>query len=207
MAAEQPPPPPLAEPVPSPSRRVRLAALLPYLATAGAAILCSLLLQALIWPRSPVAPIVALSPTPLASTPTAAPPSASPTAPAADAPSPAPTRQTDAGVLRLELLDLEEQDRQLWSALYLLRAALQIDDALIALQGNDIAEADRTLITVYRSLDRAYDFSAEQEKGPIDTFRLQLSQIRDDLRVRPEGADRRLRQLRRLVLSLVDEGG
>ena len=111
------------------------------------------------------------------------------------------------GVLRLNILDLQAQNRQLWSALYLLRAVAQLDDALVALQANDLDEADGLLLTVYRSLDRAYAFSAEQEKGPIDAFRLQISQIRDDLHLRPEGSDRRLRQIRRLVLSLVDEGG
>ena len=111
------------------------------------------------------------------------------------------------GVLRLNLLDLQAQDRQLWSALYLLRAVAQLDDALVALQANDLDEADGLLLTVYRSLDRAYAFSAEQEKGPIDAFRLQISQIRDDMHLRPEGTERRLRQIRRLVLSLVDEGG
>lgn len=186
-------------------------AALPYIATAVAAVLLSLLLQALIWPRPTLSPAVLLPSATLTSTasaatssPTARPTSASPTAPVA---SPAPTPAGDARVLRLELLDLEEQNRQLWSALYLLRAATQIDDAVAALQANDLAEADRTLLTAYRSLDRAYAFSAEQEKGPIDTFRLQLSAIRDDLGLRPEGADRRLRQLRQLMLSLVDEGG
>ena len=111
------------------------------------------------------------------------------------------------GVLRLNLLDLQAQDRQLWSAIYLLRAVAQLDDALVALQANDLDEADGLLLTVYHSLDRAYAFSAEQEKGPIDAFRLQISQVRDDMHLRPEGSDRRLRQIRRLVLSLVDEGG
>jgi hypothetical protein len=57
-----------------------------------------------------------------------------------------------------------------------------------------------------RSLDRAYMIGPESIKGPIDSFRLRLSQIRDQLRLRPEGTDRDLRQLRRLILSLVDEG-
>jgi hypothetical protein len=147
-------------------------------------------------------------------------PSAAPspgTTAGAATPAPAPSPGTTAGaataapaddaLLRLEILDLEAADRRLWSALYLLRAATQIDDAIVALQGNDLAEADRTLLTAYRSLDRAYAVSAESDKGPIDTFRMQLSRVRDDLSLRPEGADRRLRQLRQLMLSLVDEGG
>jgi hypothetical protein len=109
-------------------------------------------------------------------------------------------------VLRLEILDLEAADQRLWAALYLLRAASQIDDAVVTLQGNDLDEADRILLTAYLSLDRAYTVSAESDKGPIDTFRIQLSRIRDDMGLRPEGIDRRLRQLRQLILSLVDEG-
>jgi biopolymer transport protein ExbB/TolQ len=123
-------------------------------------------------------------------------------APAAPVPSALPA---DEGGLRLAILDLEAADRRLWSAIYLLRAASQIDDAVVALQSNDLDEADRILLNARRSFDRAYASSAEQEKGPIDTFRLQISQVRDDLHIRPEGLDRRLRQIRQIVLSLVDE--
>jgi biopolymer transport protein ExbB/TolQ len=110
-------------------------------------------------------------------------------------------------VLRLKILDLEAADRRLWSALYLLRAASQLDDAAGALQTNSIDAADRSLLAARRSLDRAYDVGAEEAKGPIDTFRLQLGQLRDDLQLRPENLDRRLRQIRQLILSLADEGG
>ncbi len=187
-------------PVASPVRtRTPFRALLPHMLTATLAVAVSLLLQALLWPRAsttglaPTAPVAVPSPSMDVIIPT---PVASPVA----------TTLPNDSVLRLEILDLEAQDRQIWSALYLLRAANQIDDAVFALQGNDLVEADRTLLSAYRSLDQAYTYSAEREKGPIDTFRLQLSQIRDDLHVRPERIDRRLRQLRQLVLSLVDEG-
>lgn len=187
---------PVAPPV---RTRSRLTTLLPHVLTATLAVAVSLLLQALIWPRASVT-----GPTPTA--PVAAPsPSGAGVVPTPVA-SPVTTALPNDSVLRLEILDLEAQDRQIWSALYLLRAASQIDDAVFVLQGNDLAEADRTLLSAYRSLDQAYTYSAEREKGPIDTFRLQLSQIRDDLHVRPERIDRRLRQLRQLVLSLVDEG-
>lgn len=185
--------------VPPARTRTSLKALLPHLLTATLAVALSLLLQALLWPRAP-----ATGPAPTAP-PVVPSPSVDVVVPTPMV-SPAATALPNDSVLRLEILDLEAQDRQLWSALYLLRAASQIDDALFALQGNDLAEADRTLLTAYRSLEQAYAYSAEREKGPIDTFRLQLSQIRDDLHVRPERIDRRLRQLRQLVLSLVEEG-
>lgn len=185
------------------ARPSRIAAALPFVITAVAAVLISLGLQALLWPSAapPTAQIntitpAATSPAPAASA-TSAPPPASPV--------PTP-REGDVGVLRLDILDLEAENDRLWSAIYLLRAASQLDDAVAALLTNDLAEADRTIMTARRSLDRAYALSAEQDKGPIDSFRIQTSQIRDDLRVRPEGADRRLRQLRQLVLALVDEG-
>lgn len=191
---------------PAPPRRSALVAALPFIATAAAAILLSLLIQALLSSFFPATPAsIGVATATLAPTLTAA-----PAGPGATAATSAPTSarpQADESVVRLEILDLEAADRRLWSAIYLLRAASQLDDSVAALQTNDLAEVDRSLLTARRSLDRAYAFSAEQEKGPIDTFRLQLSQIRDDLRLRPEGIDRRLRQLRQLILSLVDEGG
>ncbi len=198
MANDQPPPVP--GPRPEGPRR---ATVLPLIITVLVAVGLSLLAQALLNRLQADTPTLPISTATVASsvalTPTAAllPPTASP----------APTVATGDGLLRLAIIDLQAEQRRLWSAIYLLRAATQIDDALIALQGNEQDEADRILLTVYRSLDRAYRFSAEQEKGPIDTFRLQVSQIRDDIRLRPEGLDRRLRQLRSLILSLVDEGG
>ncbi len=208
MSDTNPTPEEQGAPAPAaPRRRSLLAAALPYILTAVAAVLCSLLIQAAIAPPAPAAAPTQAAPSAAAGATapaTLSPPPQATRAPVAPAPSALPA---DERVLRLEVLDLEAEDRRLWSALYLLRAASQIDDAVVALQVNDLDEVDRTLLNTRRSLDRAYAFSAEQEKGPIDTFRLQISQIRDDLRVRPEGLDRRLRQVRQLVLSLVDEGG
>lgn len=171
--------------------------MLPHALTAALAVVVTLGIQWL-WLRPPA---TAPAPAATAAPATPAPPTAAP--PPAVSPG---TTPPDGSVVRLEVLDLQAQDRQLWSALYLLRAASQIDDAVAALQRNDLVEADRTMLTAYRSLDQAYLYSTEREKGPIDNFRLQLSQIRDDLHLRPERLDRRLRQLRQLLLSLVDEG-
>ncbi len=180
-------------------------AALPFVLTAVAAVGFSLALQVLIFPRT-------ADPTALIQTPTVASLNPSlPQAPPADPANPteaptAPTAIPDESLLRLELLDLENEDQRLWGVVYLLRAANQLDDAVAALQINDLIETDRTLMAARRSLDRAYAVSPDAERGPIDSLRLELSRIRDDLGPRPEGADRRLRQLRRLVLGLVDEG-
>lgn len=179
-------------------------AALPFVVTAVAAIVLSLALQALLFPR-------AADPVAVIQTPTNAPTNTeAPAAPPAEPPpadiAPTPVAIPDESLLRLELLDLETEDRRLWGVVYLLRAANQLDDAVAALQVNDLAETDRTLMAARRSLDRAYAVSIDAERGPIDSLRLELSRIRDDLGPRPEGADRRLRQLRRLVLGLVDEG-
>lgn len=205
--SEASPPEPNQGPAQPPAtpRQALARSALPFVATAVVAILVSLALQLAFLPRPPAAAVPTGAPPATRTAPPPATPSAAPAPPASSTPPPAPTIGED-GVLGLQILDLEEQNRRLWSAVYLLRAATQLDDAIVALDDNDLAEADRTLLAVYRSLDRAYAYSAEQEKGPIDTFRLELSRLRDDIRLRPEGADHRLRQLRQLMLSLVEAG-
>lgn len=194
-------PQPSAESLAPPESALRswIRAALPFVVTAIAAVFVSLAFQAWLFSPTPVTsppvaqPATEVQPT---SVPTPLPtlvPSATP-----------PPTMLDESALRLDILDLQAEQRRLWSVIYLLRAVAQIDDVLAALQANDLDEADRTLMLVYRSLDRAYAVSAEQDKGPIDSFRLQISQLRDELRLRPEGSDRRLRQIRRLILSLVE---
>jgi hypothetical protein len=100
---------------------------------------------------------------------------------------------------------LQHEISDLWSAYYLARAANQIADAETALRSNDVDEVEQVLITVDASLDRAYAHSAEQDKGPINEFRMQIGRIYEDVRVRPEGIDQHLRRLRQSMLSLVDK--
>lgn len=107
---------------------------------------------------------------------------------------------------RDELIDLQHEISRLWSAHYLARAAHQIADAETALRVNDLDEVEQVLTTVDASLDRAYQRSAEQEKGPINEFRMQVNDIYENLHTRPQGVDQRLRRLRQSMLNLVDEG-
>lgn len=100
---------------------------------------------------------------------------------------------------------LRAEMNRMWSAYYLARAANQLVDAEAALHLNDLDEVEQVLITVGISLDHAYERSAEQNKGPISEFRMQVGQVREDLRVRPENMDQQLQRLRQSMLSLVDE--
>lgn len=192
-SADAPPPPPLSLPARW-QRYVRLLA--PHLLTVITSLLLFTAIHAWVSPApQPVTPQFA----------TATPP---PTVPPTPPPTPLPTlppTPLDDGLIRLTILDLQAENAQLRTATQLLRAAMTLDEAVQALQRNDMSEADRALMTARRALDRAYQLSIEPQKGPIDAIRLQISQIRDDLGVRPEGADRRLWQVRRLILALVDE--
>ncbi len=192
-SADAPPPPPLSLPARW-QRYVRLFA--PHLLTVIASLLLFTAIHAWLFPApQPAAPQFA----------TVTP---APTVPPTPLPTPLPTfppTPLDDGLLRLTILDLQAENAHLRTATQLLRAAMTLDEAVQALQRNDMSEADRALMTARRALDRAYQLSVEPQKGPIDSIRLQISQIRDDLGVRPEGADRRLWQVRRLILALVDE--
>jgi hypothetical protein len=100
---------------------------------------------------------------------------------------------------------LQAEQRRLWSAYYLVRAASQLADAEAALHSNDVTEVEQVLVMVGISLDRAYGQSAEQNKGPISEFRMLVGELHEDLRIRPEGMDQRLHWMRQSVLSLVDD--
>jgi hypothetical protein len=166
--------------------------------TALAAIVLSLLIQAALLARQQSVLLLPLTPTSapatLAPLPTLTPTSILPTPPL-----------PDERILSQEILDLRAELRRVWSAYYLMRAAAQLADAEDALQVNELTEVERILVTVRVSLDQAYALSTEQDKGPIGEFRMQISEVREDLQVRPEGMAQRLQRLRQDMLSLVEE--
>jgi len=179
--------------------QARLLSCLPFVFTLLAAVILSILIQST-WlvHQQPVLPTsTPLPPTTVVSEPTSTIPFL---------PSPTPP-QPDERIISQEILDLRAELRRVWSAYYLMRAAAQLADAETVLRVNELEEVERALVTVRVSLDHAYDFSAEQNKGPIGEFRMRVSDIYGDLRVRPEGIDQRLRRLRQAMLSLVEEQG
>jgi hypothetical protein len=175
----------------------RLAALLPFALTIVISVGLTLLVQMLLPDRQASSPMLeptALLNNRLESAATQDPPQR-------------PTSATAAGEPLSEsqqLAELRRDMNRLWSAYYLSRAASQIADAEAALRINNLSEAEQVLVTVGISLDQAYDWSAEQEKGPISEFRMQIGRMHAHLYTRPEGMDQRLRLLRQGMLSLVN---
>lgn len=182
----------------APSRWPKLLlAALPHLLTAALSIGLTLaIVRALPQPEPSIAPPVR---------PTAAPTTQAPTTPPSAPTATRPGPQPDERVLGQEIVDLQVRIDELWSGVYIARAAGQLADAEAALRTNDTAEVERVLVAVDASLALAYGRSGDLNKGPISEFRSQVGQARDDLYVRPEGLDQRLRQLRQRMLSLVEQ--
>lgn len=111
----------------------------------------------------------------------------------------------DETVVCEEIQHVQHELQNLWAAYYLARASSQLADAETALRINDVQEVEQVLVTVGRSLDFAYEQSTEQHKGPISEFRMQVGTMREELYIRPDNMDLRLRRLRQSMLSLVDQ--
>ncbi len=192
----------------------RVRAVLPSIVTIVVAIGLALLIQnLLIAPRSAAELGLPEPSAGQAGPPTAAPdPTRQPTRTPAPTRTSVPPRPAIAGSAPLvapdpdELALLRREMERLWSAYYLARAANQIADAEAALQINNFDHVEQSVTAAAASVSRAYEYSAEQEKGPISEFRAQLSTLREEVRVRPEGMDQRLRSLRQRMLSLADAG-
>jgi hypothetical protein len=199
---------------------------LPFVITAGVAVVLTLVIEALLPEPLPTTAVPAVQPAPSTPPPTetveqvTAPPPVPPTAtlpaaPPTAAATPTPTaaatvaddERTGGEPSATELTELQNEMNRLWGAFYLSRAANQLADAETALRVNDLTEVEQVLETARISLDRAYDRSPEQDKGPISEFRVELSRIHADLRIRPENLDQELQRLRQSMLSLVDERG
>lgn len=165
--------------------------MLPHLVTACAAIALSLMLQGAFTP----------APAPLVATSTAAPTPRPPT----PAPTPAPTDlPLEASISRQEVADLRAEISRLWVALYLNRAVSYVADAETALRMNDRQAISQALLKADDSLALAHASAEDWLKNPIEEFRREMSRLRDDLYLRPEGLDARFATLRQGILTLVE---
>ncbi|HEU5015202.1 MAG TPA: hypothetical protein VFT66_21945 [Roseiflexaceae bacterium] len=167
---------------------------LPHVLTAVVAIALSVAVQQALAPRAPA--------------PSAAVPTLAPQPTALPAPSPSPVSTPDLplaeGISRQEIADLHADVDQLWSAMYLSRAISQIADAETTLRANDRQSTNQSLLLVDDSLSLAYARAATSAKDPIEELRREVSQIHDDLYLRPEGLDTRFARLRQNILTLVE---
>jgi hypothetical protein len=190
----------------APRWRRRLVAVLPFVLTAFASVVLTLLVQAVVSGVQVSQPARVASAQELPVAALERQPAEPGSRRAAALAAPLRPDAGDAVSLEAEVAALRRDVDRLWSAYYLSRAANQLADAETALRVNDLSEVEQVLATVGTSLDRAYDRSVEQEKGPISEFRVQVGRMHDELRTRPQGMDQQLRRLRQSMLSLVDEG-
>lgn len=177
---------------PSASRRSWLRAAIPHIVTAVIAIIASFGLQSAFF-----------RPTPPSSFPPA-PTSALPTPTSAPTPVPATQIPLAPDIARQEIEDVRADIAHIWMANYLYRAAIQIDDANQSLEINELQNVEQLLFAVDESLSLAYSQADDATKDPISQLRQEIDGMRNDLFLRPEGMDRRLDDLRRRLLVLID---
>ncbi len=150
--------------------------------------------------------LVALVPTP---TPTASPqPTLLPTPlpiivePATALPTPAPT-PLPADVQGQQVAQLKQQVAQQESLLFVMLAQQHLALGGEALEVNDLVRANQELVAAHAALDHAFEHAAEDLKQVIDNERHEVSRVRADLYIAPEGLDDRIRTMQDQLLALV----
>lgn len=185
--------------------RRRFFAALPFVITALAAVVVSLLLQLMFFrPSATVLPLpTAAASTPAPSLPTSA--GAAPTARPIAAPTALPLAQ---GISEQELADIRAEADRKQAQIYLLLAIVQIDDAENALRSNELASVDQSLVAIDNSLNLAYaryERAGDSARDAVAQRRMEVGRLHDDLYLYPEGMDQRLNTLRQLTLALITE--
>lgn len=104
---------------------------------------------------------------------------------------------------RQELLDVKADTAALWSALYLSRGLAHLSDAEVLLLNNDMAGTAQTLVLLDDALQRAGTTAASNVRDPIEQIRRDVVAVRQDLYMRPNGLDKRLRRVRQALLTLI----
>lgn len=104
---------------------------------------------------------------------------------------------------RQELLDVKADTAALWSALYLSRGLAHLSDAEVLLLNNDLAGTAQTLVLLDDALQRAGLTAASNVRDPIEQIRRDVVAVRQDLYMRPNGLDKRLRRVRQALLTLI----
>lgn len=114
---------------------------------------------------------------------------------------PAPALVRD--MSRQELLDVKADTAALWSAVYLSRALAHLSDAEGTLAHNDLNGTAQMLVLLDDTLQRASVTAASEVRDPIEQIRRDVVTVRQDLYMRPNGLDKRLRRVRQALLTLI----
>ena len=114
-----------------------------------------------------------------------------------------PTPAVVGEMSRQELLDVKADTAALWSALYLSRGLAHLSDAELLLLNNDMAGTAQTLVLLDDALQRAATTATGNVRDPIEQIRRDVVALRQDLDMRPNGLDKRLRRVRQALLTLI----
>ena len=106
-------------------------------------------------------------------------------------------------ISRQEILDVKADTAALWSAVYLTRALAHASDAEAALARNDLTGTAQMLLLMDDALQRAAIPATSAVRDPIEQIRRDIVAVRQDLYVRPNGLDVRIKRLRQSLLTLI----
>ncbi|MBA3945549.1 MAG: hypothetical protein H0X37_13400 [Herpetosiphonaceae bacterium] len=122
--------------------------------------------------------------------------------PATVLPTPAPT-PLPADAQGQQVAQLTQQVAQQESLLLVMLAQQHLALAHEALGANDLVRANQELVAAHAALDHAFERAAEELKQVIDNERHEVSRVRADLYIAPEGLDDRIRTMQDQLLALV----
>ena len=106
-------------------------------------------------------------------------------------------------ISRQEILDVKADTAALWSAVYLTRALAHASDAEAALARNDMTGTAQMLLLMDDALQRAAVTATTAVRDPIEQIRRDIVAVRQDLYVRPNGLDVRIKRVRQSLLTLI----
>lgn len=106
-------------------------------------------------------------------------------------------------ISRQEILDVKADTAALWSAVYLTRALAHASDAEAALARNDMTGTAQMLLLMDDALQRAAVTATSAVRDPIEQIHRDIVAVRQDLYVRPNGLDVRIKRLRQSLLTLI----
>jgi len=106
-------------------------------------------------------------------------------------------------ISRQEIRDVKADTAALWSAIYLTRALAHASDAEADLARNDMTGTAQMLLLMDDALQRAAVTATSAVRDPIEQIHRDIVAVRQDLYVRPNGLDVRIKRVRQSLLTLI----